>query len=122
MAGYFFSKSAISCSMSGTQVQNVSSVGGFIALSMSAWPTALAEEAESPSLPPQAVSAAPSDTAPVAVRKSRRLIWEVLGVNLALCMVNSRQGLRERAEGMARRAGTCATRETRRAVGVAARA
>ena len=35
-AGYFFSKSATSLAMSGTQVQNVSSVGVCIALSMSA--------------------------------------------------------------------------------------
>lgn len=36
MAGYFASKRATSLSMFGTQVQNVSSVGVFIALSMSA--------------------------------------------------------------------------------------
>lgn len=73
-AGYFFSKSATSLSMFGTQVQNVSWVGVFMALSMSAWPTGLAEEpAVEPPSPPQADRVAASDSAPVAARKPRRL-------------------------------------------------
>ena len=76
-AGYFFSKSATSSPMFGTHVQNVSSVGVFMALSMSARPTGLVDADEPPeSLPPQAVRAAPSDTAPVAPRNSRRFIGE----------------------------------------------
>src|SRR5690242_1723912 len=78
MAGYFFSKSATSWAMSGTQAQKVSSVGVDIALSMSAWLTVvdLAEP-----LPP-AVSAPPllllhaasrlSDTTPAMAASSRR--------------------------------------------------
>ncbi|BBC31158.1 hypothetical protein SGFS_024520 [Streptomyces graminofaciens] len=81
--------------MSGTHVQKVSSVGVFIALSMSAWLTGFAEAEEPPPLSPQAVRAAPSETAPAAVRKSRRLIWEGLGVERILNMVNSRRWLRE---------------------------
>src|SRR5690348_9149540 len=76
IAGYRFSKSATSLSMFGTQVQNVSSVGVFIALSMSAWLTGFADAGELPESPPHAVRAAPSDSAPVVVRNRRRLIEE----------------------------------------------
>lgn len=99
-AGYFCSKSATSLAMFGTQVQNVSSVGVFMALSMSAWPTGLAEPDEPPeSPPPHAVRAAPSDRAPVVDRKSRRLMGEGLDVG----MVNSRrwQGWRHAWRGRA---------------------
>jgi hypothetical protein len=61
--------------MFGTHVQNVSSVGVVIALSMSAWLTALAEAEEPllPPLPPHAASAAVREAAPAEVRRRRRL-------------------------------------------------
>lgn len=89
-AGYFASKSATSLSMFGTQVQNVSSVGVFIALSMSAWPTGSAEVpplVSSP--PPQADSAVASVRAPVAARKPRRFRWAEEGAVKNLDMVDS---------------------------------
>ncbi|MFI8073421.1 hypothetical protein ACIF85_32155 [Streptomyces sp. NPDC086033] len=96
IAGYFFSKSATSWSMSGTHVQNVSSVGFFIAASMSAWLTGFedAEAVPPPSPPPQADRAAPNETAPTAVSRSRRLTWDWLGVEWDLRMTNSRRWLR----------------------------
>src|SRR5215203_6112503 len=75
--------------MSGTQVQNVSSVAVDIALSMSAWLTAAAAEVPPP-LPssPHAASAALNDTAPAEASKVRRLTGNC-GDDVA--MVNSRQ-------------------------------
>src|SRR3954454_10394212 len=52
MSGYCFSKTATSFWMFGTQVQNVRSVGVFIALSMSAWLTVLGAADDEPSEPP----------------------------------------------------------------------
>lgn len=77
--------------MSGTQVQNVSWVGVFIALSMSAWLTGsvAAEEPPESLSPPHAVSAAPRDSAPVAARNRRRLMEDVGTKDLG--MVNSRR-------------------------------
>jgi len=62
--------------MSGTHVQNVSSVGVDMALSMSAWLTGAPVSDEPPPLLlslPHVVRAAPSDTAPAAARNVRRL-------------------------------------------------
>src|SRR6266567_4420428 len=76
IAGYFFSNSATSSAMFGTQVQNVSVVGVVMALSISAWLSAVADAVELPPLPllPQAAaSAALRLRPPVAPRKRRRL-------------------------------------------------
>src|SRR4051812_46169900 len=76
--------------MSGTQVQNVSSVAVDIALSMSAWLTAAAAEEVPPPLPspPHAASAALNDTAPAEASKVRRLTGNCED---DVAMVNSRQ-------------------------------
>ncbi len=59
--------------MSGTQAQNVSSVAVDIALSMSAWLTAVAEVPPPLPSPPHAASAALNDTAPAEASRARRL-------------------------------------------------
>ena len=85
--------------MFGTQVQNVSWVGVFMALSMSAWLDRLGggTGAPEPPSPPQADSVAASDSAPVAARKPRRLRGDGLeerledGLEKGPDMVNSRR-------------------------------
>src|SRR5689334_6655088 len=87
--------------MSGTQVQNVSSVAVDIALSMSAWLT-VAAAGVPPSLPspPHAASAALTGTAPAEASKVRRLTGNC-GDDVA--MVNSRQkGRGDRRAGQRR--------------------
>src|SRR3954453_15388164 len=87
MAGYFCSNRAISLSMFGTHVQNVSWVGVVIALSMSAWLTAVGDgdpeappgtglrppvAAEPERLPPQGASPALTVSALVAASRPLR--------------------------------------------------
>src|SRR5882757_11570569 len=70
MAGYFFSKTAISLLMSGTQVQNVNVVGVCMALSMSAWLTAAVDVEPEPE-PPQAARNRLPRTLPDATDSTR---------------------------------------------------
>jgi hypothetical protein len=72
IAGYFFSKSATSLSMFGTQVQNVRVVWVVIALSMSAWPTGAAPAGSGAGESPQPASARIETVAAASIR--RRLI------------------------------------------------
>lgn len=76
--------------MSGIQVQKVSWVSVFIALSMSAWPTgSVSAEEPEPLSPLHAVTAAPRDWAPESARNRRRLMGDVGTKDRG--MVNSRR-------------------------------
>src|SRR5580693_10717388 len=100
MAGYCRSKTATSWLMFGTQVQNVSVVGVFIALSISAWLTVAvfvaADELE-PELE-QASRTRPPAAAAVAARNVRRLnCLCIVRVLLMFCVVLSCDGSGARA-------------------------
>jgi len=72
-AGYFFSNSATSCAMFGTQVQKVRVVGVVIALSMSAWPIGPADAVVFAAVPEQADRARTEAASAAANRQ-----WETL--------------------------------------------
>jgi hypothetical protein len=72
MAGYFFSKTATSFLMFGTQVQNVRSVGVFMALSMSAWLTLSGAADDEPLEPPHAARTRLALSMPAAAVTARR--------------------------------------------------